>query len=211
MLEIPKLTNSEIRIKRYQCKLARQQNGSQCRRVTRRKIAKWKREQKNQRKNRDHHNSRALASRAETLVREDLNITRMSKSAKGTIENPGKNLKQRAGLNRVIRESSWGRFNRYCNYKFKKVLEVDLKYTSQRCSVYGYTCKDNRRTQNTFKCMACGHADHADYNASANIRASGIRAARRREAFSLETSMTRQIGTQVATYWVTHVHISQTN
>ena len=198
MLEIPKLTKSEIRIKRYQRKLARQQKGSQRRRVTKRKIAKWKRKQKNQRMNRDHQNSRALASRAETLVREDLNITRMSKSAKGTKENPGKNVRQKAGLNRVIRESSWGRFNRYCDYKFKKVLKVDPKYTSQRCSVCGYTCKDNRKTQNTFKCMACGHADHADYNASANILASGIGAAGRREAFSLETSMTRQIGTTVA-------------
>ena len=198
MLPIPKLTLKEIRIRRYQRKLARQQKGSQRRRVTKRKIARWKRKQKNCRKNLAHHHSRALANRAETLVREDRNIKGMSKSAKGTVDNPGTNVEAKAGLNRVIQNSAWGRFNQYCDYKFSKVIEVDAKYTSQMCNKCGHICKDNRKTQSKFTCMACGHADHADLNASANILASGIGAAGRGEAFPLGTSMSRQIDLNLA-------------
>ena len=193
MLDIPKPDRKEIRIRRYQRKLARQQKGSNRRRVTKQKIAKWKRKQKNARKNAAHHHSKTLAGRAETLVREDLNIKGMTKSAKGTEEYPGKNVKAKAGLNRVIQNAGWGRFNQYCDYKFRNVVEVDARYTSQRCSVCGHTSKDNRKTQSKFKCVACGHADHADLNASANILASGIGATGRGGAFSLETPMSRQI------------------
>ena len=193
MLDIPKPDRKEIRIRRYQRKLARQQKGSNRRRVTKQKIAKWKRKQKNARKNAAHHRSKTLASKAETLVREDLNIKGMTKSAKGTVENPGKNVTAKAELNRVIQNAGWGRFNQYCDYKFRNVVEVDARYTSQRCSVCGHTSKDNRKTQSKFKCMACGHADHADLNASANILASGIGASGRGGAFSLETPMSRQI------------------
>ncbi len=185
MLPIEKPDIKEIRIKRYQRKLARQKKGSNRRAVTKRKIAKWKRKQKNTRKNQDHHNSKALARKAETLVREDLGIQRMSKSAKGTVENPGKNVKAKSGLNRVILNSSWGRFNRYCDYKFSKVITVDPKYTSQTCNQCGHVAKDNRKTQSRFKCMACGHADHADLNASANILASGIGATGRGRGVSV--------------------------
>ena len=195
MLSIPKPDKKAIRIRRYQRKLARQQKGSNRRRLTKRKIAKWKRKQKNARKSVAHHHSRALANRAETLVREDLKIRNMTKSAKGTVENPGKNVKAKAGLNRVIQNAGWGRFNQYCDYKFRNVVEVDARYTSQRCSVCGHTSKDNRKTQCKFKCVACGHADHADLNASANILASGIGASGRGGAFSLETPTSRQIDT----------------
>ena len=195
VLSIPKPDKKAIRIRRYQRKLARQQKGSNRRRVTKRRIAKWKRKQKNARKSVAHHHSRALANRAETLVREDLKIRNMTKSAKGTVENPGKNVKAKAGLNRVIQNAGWGRFNQYCDYKFRNVVEVDARYTSQRCSVCGHTSKDNRKTQSKFKCVACGHADHADLNASANILASGIGASGRGGAFSLETPTSRQIDT----------------
>ncbi len=195
MLSIPKPDKKAIRIRRYQRKLARQQKGSNRRRVTKRRIAKWKRKQKNARKSVAHHHSRALANRAETLVREDLKIRNMTKSAKGTVENPGKNVKAKAGLNRVIQNAGWGRFNQYCDYKFRNVVEVDARYTSQRCSVCGHTCKENRKTQSKFKCVACGHADHADLNASANILASGIGATGRGGAFSSETPTSRQIDT----------------
>ncbi len=157
MLPIEKPNKKEIRIKRYQRKLARQQRGSKRSKVTSRKIAKWKR--KHSRKNRDHHNSRVLANRAEVLVREDLKLRNMTRSAKGTVEPSGKNMKAKAGLNRVMRNASHGRFHTYCEYKFSKVITVDPKYTSQRCSKCGHVAKENRLTQSKFKCVACGYAD----------------------------------------------------
>ena len=68
----------------------------------------------------------------------------MSKSAKGTVENPGTNVKAKAGLSRVI---GWGRFNSYCDYKFGNVILVDPEYTSQRCNQCGHTDKVNRKTK----------------------------------------------------------------
>ncbi len=193
MLDIPKLDKKEIRIRRYQRKLARQQKGSNRRRVTQRKIAKWKRKQANCRKNQSHQHSRFLANRAEVLVREDLKLGNMTASAKGTAENPGKNVKAKSGLNRSMLNASHGRFNQYCDYKFATVVSVDPRYTSQTCNACGHVNKSNRQTQSRFKCVSCEHADHADFNASANILASGIGATGRGGAFSIETPVIRQI------------------
>ncbi len=193
MLPIEKPNKKEIRIKRYQRKLAQQHKDSKRSKVTSRKIAKWKR--KHSRKNRDHHNSRVLANRAEVLVREDLKLRNMTRSAKGTVEPSGKNMKAKAGLNRVMRNASHGRFHTYCEYKFSKVITVDPKYTSQRCSKCGRVAKENRLTQSKFKCVACGYAD---LNASANILASGIGATGRGGAFRSGTPKSRQMDRSVA-------------
>ena len=108
MLPIPDLTDKEIKIRGYQRKLARQQKGSG---QSKRTINTWKRKQKNCRTNEAHQPSRVLSNKAYTLKREDLKIKNMSKSAKGTVENPGTNVKAKAGLNRVILNAGWGRFN----------------------------------------------------------------------------------------------------
>lgn len=51
------------------------------------------------------------------------------------------------------------------------VTEVNPAYTSQACSCCGYLDKRNRRTQQAFSCLWCGHTMHADLNAAANVRA----------------------------------------
>ena len=157
MLPLPDLTDKEIKIRRYQRKLARQQKGSGRYKRTKRRINKWKRKQKNCRVNAAHQHSRQLSNKAHTLKREDLKITAMSKSAKGTVEKPGTNVRAKAGLNRVIQNAGWGRFKSYCDDKFGNVILVDPKYTSQRCNQCGHTDKVNRKTQSRFECMACGH------------------------------------------------------
>ncbi len=157
MLPIPDLTEKEIKIRRYQRKLARQKKGSGRSKDTQKKISKLKRQQRNARKNAAHQHSRRLSNKAYTLKREDLKIKNMSNSAKGTVESPGTNVKAKAGLNRVILNSGWSRFNTYCDYKFGRVVTVDPKYTSQRCNQCGHVDKNNRKTQSKFKCVACGH------------------------------------------------------
>ncbi len=49
-----------------------------------------------------------------------------------------------------------------------RVVGANPKYTSQECSVCGYTNKENRDGE-TFKCLKCDHMANADGNASANI------------------------------------------
>ena len=45
--------------------------------------------------------------------------------------------------------------------------------SSQKCSECNYVSADNRKTQAEFVCIACGYNDHADINASKNIKAAG--------------------------------------
>ena len=97
----------------------------------------------------------------------------LTKSARGTIENPGKNVKQKSGLNRVIQDSGWYKLEKFIGER-AVVHKVDPKYTSQRCSECGHVSKDNRKTQSEFKCMSCNLEMNADFNASLNILASGI-------------------------------------
>ena len=47
---------------------------------------------------------------------------------------------------------------------------TNAEYTSQQCSKCGYIHKDNRKTQEKFKCIHCGYEENADLNASINIK-----------------------------------------
>jgi IS605 OrfB family transposase len=51
-----------------------------------------------------------------------------------------------------------------------RVVYIDPRYTSQKCSKCGHTCKVNRQNQTQFKCVHCGYTLNADLNASFNIR-----------------------------------------
>ena len=50
-----------------------------------------------------------------------------------------------------------------------KVSTVNPAYTSQMCPICGHIGKENRKTQEKFCCVKCGHTDNADVNASINI------------------------------------------
>ncbi len=111
------------------------------------------------------------------IVLEDLKVKNMTKSAKGTIDNPGKNVKAKSGLNKSILDQGWGEFKRQLEYKQKwrggDVILVNPKYTSQACSVCNNVCADNRTSQSEFKCVACGHKTNADFNAALNVLRAG--------------------------------------
>ena len=101
----------------------------------------------------------------------------MSRSAKGTIETPGKSVKAKSGLNKSILDQGWYEFRRQLEYKQHwlggEVIAINPAYTSQTCSNCGHVHKDNRKSQAGFKCVACGYAENADVNAAKNILASG--------------------------------------
>ena len=137
-------------------------------------LKKLQRKQKRRRENATHQHSRKMANTAHTVVIEDLNTKGMTKSAKGTVENPGTNVKQKAGLNRGILASNWGRLERMLDYKAGQVVRVDPAYTSQTCAACGHMDRENRRTQANFHCTACGHTANADRNAAINILERGL-------------------------------------
>jgi IS605 OrfB family transposase len=104
---------------------------------------------------------------------ERLNIRNMSSSARGTIEEPGRNVKAKSGLNKSILDQGWFELRRQLQYKLSwrggQLVEVDYRHTSQRCSCCGHTAKENRPSQAVFSCLACGHEANADVNAAKNI------------------------------------------
>ncbi|MDE0152780.1 MAG: transposase [Gammaproteobacteria bacterium] len=124
-----------------------------------------------------HHVSKGIASEYDVAYVEKLNIRGMTKSAKGTKQKPGKNVKSKSGLNRQILASAWGTLELCLNYKME-VRKVPPAYTSQTCHLCGHVDKDSRK-KTDFKCTACGHADDADVNAALNILAFGNGAAGR--------------------------------
>ena len=101
----------------------------------------------------------------------------MSKSAKGNIEKPGKNVKAKSGLNKSILNQGWGIFKDLLKYKLEwnggEYLKVRPEYTSQKCSKCSYISKDNRKVQKKFQCLECGHEENADFNAAKNILMAG--------------------------------------
>ncbi|WP_444962965.1 RNA-guided endonuclease InsQ/TnpB family protein [Nocardiopsis sp. M1B1] len=117
----------------------------------------------------------ALAERYGTVVVEALTITNMTKSAKGTIEQPGKRVRQKSGLNRAIAQEAWGRTVTMLAYKLAHrggtLVRVPAPGTSQRCSACGFTTPGSRQNQATFVCKkdGCGFTANADYNAARNI------------------------------------------
>ena len=104
----------------------------------------------------------------------------MTASAAGTVAEPGRRVRQKAGLNRAILAQAFAEFRRQLTYKAAwsgaRLVAVSPRLTSQRCSRCGQTAADNRLSQAVFRCVACGHGDNADHNAAINILAAGIAA-----------------------------------
>jgi putative transposase len=116
--------------------------------------------------------STGIARRFDLIRVEDLKIGNMTRSAKGTAGDPGRNVRAKAGLNREILRSGWGLLVRRLQDKAPgRVQKVKPQFTSQRCSACGQVDADSRESQARFVCTACGYAGNADVNAARNIAA----------------------------------------
>lgn len=134
-----------------------------------------------------HKLSRRLVNGYDVLVFEDLKVTILTRSARGTVEEPGSHVAQKAGLNRAILSAGWGILLRMVAHKSEEagrdLIWVDPRHTSWACSDCGHREAGNRPSQATFRCLACGYRDHADVNAAKNILRLGLsRRLHRREA-----------------------------
>jgi putative transposase len=124
-----------------------------------------------------HKTSHEISKNHAIVVLEDLKVANMSKSASGSIENPGRNVKAKSGLNRSILDQGWYELRRQLEYKEEwrggLVIAIAPQNTSQRCAECQHVSAENRKTQAAFECEACGHAANADLNAARNILAAG--------------------------------------
>ena len=120
-------------------------------------------------RNECHRVTTELVRRFGLIAIEDLAIRNMTASAKGTLENPGRNVRQKAGLNRSITEQTWGMIRLQLNYKAewagRALMTVDPKFTSQRCSGCGVVSADHRQRKR-YDCAGCGMTEDADVNAA---------------------------------------------
>lgn len=120
-----------------------------------------------------HQTSSKISKNHAVVYVEDLQVTNMSKSAKGDVEQHGKNVKQKSGLNRMILDQSWFEFRRQLDYKLLwnggHLVAVPPQNTSRTCPCCGYTAKENRQTQAVFECVECGYTGNADVVGAINI------------------------------------------
>ena len=108
---------------------------------------------------------------------EDLQVRNLSKSASGTTETPGKNVKAKSGLNKAILDQGWYEFRRQLDYKLEwnggQLIAVPPRNTSRTCPCCGHVSADNRKTQAQFLCVDCGFEENADVVGAINVLRAG--------------------------------------
>ncbi|WP_198542206.1 RNA-guided endonuclease InsQ/TnpB family protein [Mycolicibacterium peregrinum] len=174
MLHVAGLSRGEAkRLRVLQQRLARAERGSNRRARTKLAIAKLKARETDRRKDWIEKTTTDIARRFDTIRIEALDVRAMTRSARGTVENPGQRVAQKRGLNRGISRSGWGLLAVRLQHKAcGRVEQIPAAYTSQRCSACGHIAPGNRKSQAVFECEACTAGPcNADVNAARNIAA----------------------------------------
>src|SRR5215472_12575416 len=172
-LSVPGLSRWEAsRLRRLERRLARTKRGSGHRGKARLAMTRLKARETARRKDWVEKASTDLARRFDVIRVEALDIRAMTRSARGTLAEPGRNVAAKAGLNRGIARSGWGLLVRRLKDKAPgRVERVPPAWTSQCCSACGHIAAESRESQALFRCVACGYACNADVNAARNIAA----------------------------------------
>lgn len=170
-LQCPQLSTKErARLRKAERRKARAPKKSAQLTTERQNIARLNAREKDLRKDWCEKVSTNLARRYDRIGLEDLRIKNMTRSAKGTVEAPGTNLRQKAGLNRAILAQGWGMLARRTMDKAPdRTVKVPAPGTSLRCSDCGWIDKNSRKSQAEFVCSSCGFTCNADTNAGINV------------------------------------------
>lgn len=172
---------AEKRLVRLQRALARAQKGSNRRARIVQQIARHHHLVALRRESGLHQVSKRLSTGYTLIGLEDLAVAGMTASAAGTIEAPGKNVRQKAGLNRSILDAAFSTLRRQLEYKASwygsQVQIIDRFFaSSQTCSACGARAKTKLGLHvRVFECAACGARIDRDVNAARNIRAEAVR------------------------------------
>ena len=167
----------QTRLARYQRALARKIKFSRHWKKQKGKITQLHSTIANIRRDTLHKTTTTISQNHATVCIEDLQISHMSKRAKGTIETKGRNVKAKSGLNRSILDQGWFEFRRQLEYKQAwaggQVIAVNPRNTSRTCPCCHHIAKENRLTQSKFECVECGYSDNADLVGAINLLAAG--------------------------------------
>ena len=172
---------AEKRLVRLQRALSRAQKGSNRRARLVQQIARHHHLVALRRESGLHQVSKRLTTGYTLIGLEDLAVAGMTASAAGTVEAPGKRVRQKAGLNRSILDAAFGTLRRQLEYKSgwygSQVQIIDRFFaSSQTCSACGARAKTKLGLHvRVFECAACGARIDRDVNAARNIRAEAVR------------------------------------
>lgn len=164
------LEKLRVQIQRAQRVVARRKRNGKNRRKGVAALARLHERVTNARRDYAHKVSRAIVNAApRTIAMEALRLRQMTRSAKGTIEKPGRNVRAKARLNRAVLDASFGLLQRMIASKAEEagltVVAVDPRYSSQECSHCGHIAAESR-ARRRFCCVACEYHNHADVNAA---------------------------------------------
>ncbi|MFT3801011.1 MAG: transposase [Burkholderiaceae bacterium] len=124
-----------------------------------------------------HKTSSTISKNHATVCIEDLRVRNMSRSAAGTTEAPGRNVRAKSSLNKAILDQGWFEFRRQLDYKLiwsgGQLITVPPQNTSRTCPRCDHVSKENRRSQASFACVQCGFAENADVVGAINVLRAG--------------------------------------
>jgi putative transposase len=124
-----------------------------------------------------HKATTAISQNHAMVCIEDLKVRNMSASAAGTLDQPGRNVRAKSGLNRSILDQGWFEFRRQLDYKLQRsggwLVAVPPHNTSRTCPACGHVSAENRRTQAQFHCVECDFKENADIVGAINILRAG--------------------------------------
>ena len=163
----------KTRYLKLQKKLARQKKGSASRAKTLKAMGRISTRAVDRRADFCAQLAHQLTTRHNVVALEGLRTTNMTASARGTVEDPGKQVRAKAGLNRAILDKGWHRFELALRNAARRtgtsIVLVNPAYTSQTCHRCKVVDANSRKSRAEFVCTVCGHTDHADVNAVKNI------------------------------------------
>lgn len=165
--------------------LARQKRGSRRWRQTQKRLARQRNREATARRTKHFQiASRIVRDGHQIICVEKLQLRNMTRSAKGTDEKPGTNVKAKSGLNRSILDAGIGQFIQILTDKAESagrlVVTVDPRGTSQKCSDCGEIVAKTLK-QRWHSC-SCGAEYHRDHNAARNVLQRGVVAPLRQAA-----------------------------
>ena len=166
--------------RRIQRKVARQKLGSKSRQKTVAQLAKHTNREKIRNRNELHRITTQFVEKYDFFAIEDLSIMSLTRSARGTLENPGQGVTIKSAANRTMLEQTWGEFAQILTYKAEgagmSVVRVDPAYTSltcSRCGVAQFDASRQERNRIRFRCPDCGNDLNRSVNAAKNILVRG--------------------------------------
>ncbi len=184
MFRVPRSARLVARAERLRAQMSRQKKGSARRRRTKAALAKVHARIADRRRDWVEKTTTRLVKDYDLIVLEDLRTKDMLKrpQAKPDPEHEGAFLpngaRAKAGLNKAIHTACWGmlleRLQQKALASGVQVVLVDPRFTSQECHACNHVARENRESQAVFRCVACGHRNHADINAALNILARGL-------------------------------------